>query len=86
MHEIEICDFVIECGENRIAAKKENFKIYRANIGLYMVNGFLVIYFMYTPLFVKLYIIDTSYMAGGHRCSLRHNVWYDTHKVDSLIN
>ena len=25
--------------------------------------------------------------AGGHRCSLRHNVcWYDTPKVDSLIN
>lgn len=24
MHEIEICDFVIECREKRIAAKKEN--------------------------------------------------------------
>ena len=24
MHEIEICDFVIECGENRIAAKMES--------------------------------------------------------------
>ena len=29
---------------------------------------------MYTPLLVKLSIVDTSYMAGGHRCSLRHNV------------
>ena len=33
-----------------------------------------VIYFLGTPLLVGLYISKTTYMAGGHRCSLRHNV------------
>ena len=34
----------------------------------------LILYFIYTPLLVIIHIPYTQKWAGGHRCSLRHNV------------
>ena len=46
--------------------------------------GFLIRYFINTPLLVIIYISCAQKLAWGYRCSLRHNVC--RHATDALAN